>query len=178
MITSNYLRQQKLTERKMKKSILIILLSTFLCGPISAEKDSIFTEEKTDYTERYSAITDEDFEETDPARSFSDEDVDCVKDYCEEIMGNLEEGFCYSDEYTDVKENPCNGIEEKGGENLLADATSEKLLSLLSSCKEYTLDDGVEAADLKNYLLLCINNMLSEGGYKLIKSLPLINNNH
>ncbi|TWX48094.1 hypothetical protein [Colwellia hornerae] len=57
-------------------------------------------------------------------------------------------------------------------EPALMDAPSDYVSSLLSQCKEYAVEDEIAEADMKTYLLNCINDELKEGDYKAIKVLP------
>lgn len=51
-------------------------------------------------------------------------------------------------------------------------APTDYVMSLLSQCKEYAIEDEVLKADMKKYLLTCINDDLADSHYKPIKALP------
>lgn len=67
-------------------------------------------------------------------------------------------------EYTDCSVADCRLTEEI--------ASNDDLLSFVGVCKEYALDDQVEDSDLKDYLLNCINTILTDYNYKTIDNLP------
>lgn len=67
-------------------------------------------------------------------------------------------------EYTDCSVTDCSLTEEN--------ASHEDLLSFVAVCKEYALDDQVQDSDLKDYLLNCINTILTDYNYKKIDNLP------
>ena len=52
------------------------------------------------------------------------------------------------------------------------EADEEYVMSLLTLCKGYAQDDGVEKSAMNSFILTCINDELEEGDYKLITVLP------
>ena len=60
---------------------------------------------------------------------------------------------------------------EEAATELMA-APTDYVLSLLSQCKEYAIEDEVSEADMNKYLLTCINDELADSYYKPIKVLP------
>ncbi|MFT6901032.1 MAG: hypothetical protein ACJAXS_001219 [Colwellia sp.] len=57
-------------------------------------------------------------------------------------------------------------------ETALMDAPNDYVASLLIQCKEYAVEDEIAEADMKTYLLDCVNDELKEGYYKPIIVLP------
>jgi len=52
------------------------------------------------------------------------------------------------------------------------EADKAYVMSLLTQCKEYAIEDEVTQSDMTKYLLTCINEELELGHYKLITALP------
>lgn len=135
----------------MKKTMLSVLLSAFLC-------QSFFVEAKTDHVEAYSEILEQ---EANLEKQFIES---------ENIESEFEEPEYIESEYNELAyDAPLDVLAEE----VLEESTTDNLLNILASCKEYTLEDGVEEKDLNKYLLICINNILNENGYKSVKSVPV-----
>lgn len=134
--------------------MLAIVLSTFLC-------QLAFAEEQAEYVENYGEILEQEAmlenEFVDPS-DIEPEYIDYEEP--EYIESEYDESI-----YADAG--------EFSEQDALLESSSNNVLSILTSCKEYTLEDGVEEKDLNKYLLICINNILNENGYKSIKSLPI-----
>ncbi|WP_413701237.1 hypothetical protein ACLKMH_05955 [Psychromonas sp. KJ10-10] len=135
----------------MKKIMLAVLLSTFLCH-------SALAKEKAEYVEDYSEMLQQE-------AHLENEFADLEPEYIE-----YEEPEFIESEYDESVYRDATDISEQGA---LLESTTDNVLSILASCKEYTLEDGVEEKDLNKYLFICINNILNENGYKSIKSLPI-----
>jgi hypothetical protein len=58
------------------------------------------------------------------------------------------------------------------GEPELMEASKEYVMSLLSMCNEYALEDEVSTLEMNKYLITCINDDLAEAFYKPITVLP------
>jgi hypothetical protein len=65
-----------------------------------------------------------------------------------------------------------NTAHSEAVEPVLLDAPHDYVMSLLSQCKDYAIEDEVVKADMNGYLLTCINDELQESDYKTIKVLP------
>tara|TARA_R110001583_G_scaffold69129_2_gene196171 strand:- start:10501 stop:10926 length:426 start_codon:yes stop_codon:yes gene_type:complete len=140
----------------MKKTMLAVLLSAFLCN-------SVFADEKTGYVEEYSEILAQ--ESNSENELLEHESIDSETIDAEYVEPEYVEAEYIEESYEEAID---TGIEEA-----LELSTQDNLLSILESCKEYTLEDGVEEKDLNSYLLICINNILNENGYKSVKSVPV-----
>lgn len=57
-------------------------------------------------------------------------------------------------------------------EGELMEATSDYVASLVVQCKEYAQEDEISKAEMKAYLLTCVNDELIEAYYKPITALP------
>ncbi|MEE4246693.1 MAG: hypothetical protein V2I33_14880 [Kangiellaceae bacterium] len=57
--------------------------------------------------------------------------------------------------------------------NDLPVAPKEVIKEYLTLCKQYAKEDEVEAAEMKAYLLECVNSELEDNGYQPIKKLDL-----
>lgn len=140
----------------MKKTMLSVLLSAFLC-------QSFFVEAKTDHVEAYSEILEQ---EANLEKQF----IESENIESENIESEFEEPEYIESEYNELAyDAPLDVLAEE----VLEESTTDNLLNILASCKEYTLEDGVEEKDLNKYLLICINNILNENGYKSVKSVPV-----
>jgi hypothetical protein len=136
----------------MKKTILAVLLSAFLCH-------SVFAEENTGYVEEYSEILEQ---EANLEKEFIESENSELQSPDSEYL----EAEYIESEYDEL-------AYEAPIDTELEESTTDNVLNVLASCKEYTLEDGVEEKDLNNYLLICINNILNENGYKSVKSVPV-----
>lgn len=54
----------------------------------------------------------------------------------------------------------------------LEDAPQTVIATAIEQCEAYASEDNIEAEDLKDYMLLCVNEELDAEGYKKITSLP------
>ncbi len=54
----------------------------------------------------------------------------------------------------------------------LMEAPSDYVSSLVAQCKEYAQEDEVSKAEMKAYLLTCVNDELEEAYYLSVKVLP------
>lgn len=58
-------------------------------------------------------------------------------------------------------------------EAALTEATADYIQTVLSTCKEYALEDEVAPKDLNTYLLDCINDDLEANDFKKVMALPM-----
>ncbi|MBU2871056.1 hypothetical protein [Colwellia sp. E2M01] len=59
------------------------------------------------------------------------------------------------------------------GEPELQNASTETLMEFLEYCKDNAVEDDISAAEMKKYLLVCINEELEESYYNTITALPM-----
>lgn len=56
------------------------------------------------------------------------------------------------------------------------EATTDKIMNLLDSCKIEAIHKKIQADKLSNNILACINRKLEDTNYQTIKNLPTVNN--